>query len=144
MRIMAVDLGDARTGLAVCDPGETLASPHAVLHERDREKLYRKISDEAEKAGASLLVVGYPRNMDGSAGFKAKECEAAAARLSELGTLPVRLWDERCTTVSAISALNVTNTRGKKRKAIVDAVAAVMILEDYLRWRKNNPSDEHF
>lgn len=141
MVILSVDLGQVRTGLAVCDAGEMLASPHMVITQRDRERLIEAILGEAKKTGARLIVVGYPRNMDGSEGFKAQECAEFAARLQAAGDLPVRLWDERCTTVSAHTALNTTNTRGKKRKAVVDAVAAVMILEDYLGWRKNHPGE---
>ena len=88
-----------------------------------------------------MIVVGYPKNMDGSVGFKAKECEEVANLLKEKTGLPVELWDERCTTVSAHTALNFTDTRGKKRKAVVDAVAATIILEDFLNHRKNTKPD---
>lgn len=134
MIIMAVDLGDARTGIAVSDKGEGFAFPRTVLNERNKEKLIEKILIEAKTAGAEKIVVGLPKNMDGSLGFKAQECTELANKIREGFTAgEVVMWDERCTTVSAHRALNVTNTRGKKRKAIVDAVAATMILEDYLR-----------
>ena len=81
--------------------------------------------------------MGYPRNMNGTIGERAVLYEEFAQRLKDITGLPVVLRDERCTTIAAHSALNVTNTRGKKRKAVVDAVAAVMILEDYLGYRRN-------
>ena len=84
-------------------------------------------------------MVGYPKNMNNTIGERAEKCENFAKLLSELSGLPYVLWDERSTTVSAHNYLNETNVRGKKRKNIVDAVAAVIILESYLGYRKNNP-----
>lgn len=138
MIIMSVDLGDARTGVAACDSSETFAFPKGVITEYNKEKLLRKLCDKAHELDAELLVVGYPKNMDGSAGFKAQQCEELGKRLAEMCALPLVLWDERCTTVSAHTALNYTDTRGKKRKEVVDAVAATIILEDYLKSRKNS------
>ena len=138
MVIMSVDLGDARTGVAVCDNGESFAFPKGVIHEYNKEKLLNRLSEMAKELQAELLVVGYPKNMDGSIGYKAEECAALGNRLSEMTGLPLVLWDERCTTVSAHTALNYTDTRGKKRKNVVDAVAATIILEDYLKSRKNS------
>lgn len=137
MLIMSVDVGTARTGVALSDNGESFAFPKGVITEYNREKLILKLADKAKELNAELIVVGYPKNMDGSEGFKAQECAAAAKALEEATGLPVELWDERCTTVSAHTALNFTDTRGKKRKQIVDAVAATIILEDFLRHRKN-------
>ena len=136
MIIMSVDLGDARTGVAVCDQSETFAFPKGVIKEYNKDKLLAALAEKARELGAQLLVVGYPKNMDGSAGFKAQECEALGKRLAEMCSLPLVLWDERCTTVSAHTALNYTDTRGKKRKEVVDAVAATIILEDYLKRRQ--------
>ena len=134
MIIMSVDLGDARTGVAVSDKSEGFAFPRTVINEWNKDKLIEKILIEAEKNGAEKIVVGLPKNMDGSLGFKAQECTELANKIREGFTAgDVVMWDERCTTVSAHHALNATNTRGKKRKAVVDAVAATMILEDYLR-----------
>lgn len=134
MIIMAVDLGDARTGIAVSDKGEGFAFPRTVINEWNKEKLIEKILVEAKNASAEKIVVGLPKNMDGSLGFKAQECMELAEKIRVgFSTGEVVMWDERCTTVSAHHALNATNTRGKKRKAVVDAVAATMILEDYLR-----------
>ncbi|MBQ7962633.1 MAG: Holliday junction resolvase RuvX [Clostridia bacterium] len=136
MIIMAVDYGDVRTGLAVCDKNEILASPVAVITESDRERLIDKIIDYARERRAEAFVVGLPKNMDGSEGFRAEACREFAGMLAEKSGLDMQMYDERLTTVSAHNALNATNTRGKKRKAVVDAVSAVMILEDYMSFRK--------
>ena len=101
------------------------------------EKLVAKINDYSLELGAELIVVGLPKNMDGSEGFRAQECKEIAEKIKEATQKEIVLWDERCTTVSAHTALNYTDTRGKKRKNVVDAVAAVIILEDYLSYRKN-------
>lgn len=137
MVIMAVDLGKARTGIALCDKTELLASPLTQINEYNREKLLDKISDLAREKRAELLVVGLPKNMDGSEGESAKNARAFADELGEKTGLPVEMQDERGTTITAHNYLNVTDTRGKKRKSVVDAVAATIILEDYLN-RKHN------
>ena len=138
MIIMSVDLGKARTGIAFSDSGESFAFPKTVITEYNTERLVKKIAALANEYGAELIVVGYPKNMNGSLGSRAEECKDIAEKIGmESGTETV-LWDERCTTVSAHTALNFTDTRGKKRKEVIDAVAAVIILEDYLKFRKNN------
>ena len=137
MVILSVDYGDVRTGLAVCDKNELLASPVGVITEKNTTALVEKISAVAADKNAAQIVVGLPKNMDGTEGFRAEACRAFAARLSEACGLEVLLRDERLTTVSAHGYLNTVNTRGKKRKETVDAVSAVIILEDYLRFRKN-------
>lgn len=137
MVILSVDYGDARTGIAVCDKLEFLASPVCVINESYMPKVVKRISELASEKKAELIVVGKPKNMDGSEGFRADKCKELADSLNEAADIPVTMWDERLTTVSAHKALNVTNTRGKDRKAVIDAVSAVMILEDYLKYRKN-------
>ncbi len=137
MKIMAVDFGDARTGIAICDKTEFLASPVGVIHERNFDECIKKTADMAVEQKAEMIVVGYPKNMDGTSGERAEKCSDFAEKLKELTGLEVELWDERCTTVSAHNYLNETNTRGKKRKNVVDAVAAVIILESYMSFRKN-------
>ena len=137
MIIMSVDLGKARTGIAVSDKGEGFAFPKTVINEYNTEKLVTKISDWAKQLCAEEIVVGLPKNMDGTLGWRAEECSEIAEKIKVATSLPVVLWDERCTTVSAHTALNFTDTRGKKRKEVVDAVAAVIILEDYLAYKKN-------
>ena len=137
MIIMSVDLGKARTGVAVSDKNESFAFPNCVITEYNTEKLVNKLCDKAKETGAELIVVGYPKNMDGSVGSRAEECAEISEKIKNISGIEVILWDERCTTISAHTALNFTDTRGKKRKNVVDAVAAVIILEDYLNFRKN-------
>ena len=139
MRIMAVDYGNSRTGIAVCDKDEMLASPLTVITEYNFDRCTEKVAELAKKEKAELVVVGHPKNMDGSEGESAQKCEEFARRISELSGIPAELWDERRTTVTAHNYLNETNVRGKKRKAVVDAVAATVILETYLAFRKNRP-----
>ena len=134
--ILSVDYGDARTGLAVCDKLEMLASPVGVINKKYEPKVLEQVRLAAEKAKAQLIVVGLPRNMDGTFGERAEKCAAFAAKLGEFTGIQTATWDERLTTVSAHRALNEVNVRGKKRKDIVDAVSAVMILEDFLKSRK--------
>ena len=138
MIIMSVDYGDVRTGVAVCDKNEILASPVTVITEQNADSLAEKITSLAKEYRAESFVVGLPKNMDGSEGFRAEACKEFAKKLNDKSGIDVELYDERLTTVSAHNALNATNTRGKKRKAVVDAVSAVMILEDYMARRKNN------
>lgn len=139
MKILAVDYGDARTGLAICDAGELLASPVGVIHSHHMDEVVQKATEAAREQRAERIVVGNPINMNGTRGTRSELCQEFAAKLEEAAGLPVVLWDERSTTVTAIGYLNATDTRGKKRKAVVDAVAATIILESYLAWRKNNP-----
>lgn len=139
MKIMAVDYGDARTGLAVCDRTEYLASPIGVIHDRIFDSVVQKVAVAVTEYDVGMVVVGHPLNMNGSAGPRAKLCEDFAEKLRKLVEVPVQLWDERNTTVSAIGYLNETDTRGKKRKEVVDAVAASIILESFLNYRQNHP-----
>ncbi len=136
MKILAVDLGLVRTGLAISDPREMLASPIGTVEERDAERLAQRVAAEAASQQAQLIVVGHPRNMDGTRGESAQRAERFAQRLGELTALPVELWDERMTTVSAIGYLNATDVRGKKRKQVVDTVAATIILQDFMDARR--------
>lgn len=137
MIILGVDLGKARTGVAVCDKSEMLASPVEVVYEHGRARLLERVAAIAKARGAEQIVVGLPRNMDGSEGESAQNARAFGAELHALCGLPVDFSDERGTTVTAHNFLNETNTRGKKRKAAVDAVAATIILQDYLDFRRN-------
>ena len=137
MVIISVDLGDARTGTAVCDAGEILASPIGTIFERNFDIVADKLCALATERRAEMFVVGLPLNMDGSRGERAQKCVEFANMLREKSGLPVELTDERLTTVQAHNALNFTNTRGKKRHDTVDTVAAVMILENFLAKRKS-------
>lgn len=138
MKILAIDYGDARTGLAVCDRDELIASPVTVISEYNRERLLEQILSYAKELRVEEILVGNPLNMNGSAGPRSALAQQLAVDLKEKSCLPVTLWDERNTTVSAIGILNQTDVRGKKRKAVIDAVAAVLILENYLSYRKNH------
>ncbi len=133
MIIMSVDLGKARTGIAVSDPSGSFAFPKDVITEYNSDRLVEKICKKAKEYQAERIVVGYPKNMDGTLGERAQECAAIAEQIKLSSGIETVLWDERCTTVTAHNYLNMNNVRGKKRKQTVDAVAAVIILEDYLR-----------
>lgn len=136
MIIMGIDYGDARTGISICDKFETLASPVTVISQWNQDKLIDEIEKLTKEYKPELLVVGLPKNMDSSLGERAIKCQEFAAKLSEKCGIDYAMKDERLTTVSAHKALNETNTRGKNRKNVVDAVAAVMILQDFIDSRK--------
>ena len=143
MKIMAVDYGDARTGLACCDKTEFLASPIGVIHERQMDRVAAQVANAVTEYDAKMVVVGYPRNMDGSQGERCAICTQFAQKLGYLvAPVPVELWDERATTVEATTYLNATDTRGKKRKEVIDAVATTIILESYLTFRHNKLNKE--
>lgn len=137
MIIMAVDLGLARTGIAVSDESGKFAFPKCVITEYNTQKLIEKICAEASELSAERIVVGLPKNMDGSLGERAQICTEISEKIAKKCGIDTVLWDERCTTVSAHKFLNENNVRGKKRKQTVDAVAAVIILESYLNSLEN-------
>jgi putative Holliday junction resolvase len=137
MVILSVDYGDVRTGIAVCDKMEMLASPVCVIEQRNSDLLIDKICSLIPDYKPELIVVGLPKNMDSTEGERAQKCKAFAEALSEKSGIETVMRDERLSTVVAHNVLNTTNTRGKKRKAVVDQVAAVMILQDYIDFRKN-------
>ncbi len=137
MIIMAVDYGDVRTGIAVCDKFEMLASPICSINQRNADALIQEISVLAKQYKVEQFVVGLPKNMDSSEGERAQKCKEFGNALFGATGIETIMRDERLSTVSAHNILNATNTRGKKRKAVVDQVAAVMILQDYLDFRKN-------
>ena len=138
MIILAVDFGDSRTGVAVCDLTEFLASPVEVIHERYARKVIERLCAIADEKIAELFVVGHPKNMNVIVGERAKKSEMFAKALAEASEIETMLWDERLTTVSARNALNNLNVRGKKRKAVIDSGAAVMILQSYIDYRRNS------
>ena len=142
MIIMAVDLGKARTGLAVCDPSEFLASPVGTAPSYRQEELLEKICAEAAARGVEAFVVGLPRNMDGTEGSRCVKSRRFAARLATACGVPVVLWDERRTTVTAAGILSANSTFGADRKARLDSVSAAVILESFLAWRKAHPGEE--
>jgi len=135
---MGVDFGDVRTGLAISDPSRFLASGIGTVSPGGIEKTALRVAEIAIEQGAAAIVVGLPRNMDGSEGARAQRCLDFAALLREkLPALPVVMMDERLTTVSASRYLNETNTRGKKRKSVVDTLSAQIILQNALDRLRN-------
>ena len=134
-RIMGVDFGDARTGVAVSDLLCSLVGSTTVIHSRNMEKTIAEIVRMVQGSDIGEIVVGLPKNMDGSEGARAETCRVFARKLQEATGLPVQLWDERRTTVEAHNILSEHNYHGKKRKNTVDAVAAALILEGYLAFR---------
>ena len=143
MIIVGIDFGDARTGVAVCDPYEMMASDAGCVAADSYKKALEKVGARVKELGAELIVVGNPVNMDGSAGWRSEKCKAFARELSEQTGIPAVLYDERLTTVSAHKILSENNVRGKKRKATVDTLSASLILEDYLKFRKNTGAIEN-
>lgn len=139
MKIMAVDYGDSRTGLAVCDRTEFLASPVGIIEEKSMAKVAEKIVYASREYDVGMLVVGLPKNMNGTEGPRAEKTKKLVSLLKSIVPIPVEMWDERSTTVSAAAILSDNGTYGKKRKEVLDAVAATVILESYLAYRKNNP-----
>lgn len=141
MRVMAIDYGDARTGVALSDPSGLLTGFTTVIHSRNRETVLAQLAALCKERGADRLVMGFPRNMDGTEGPRAALYREFAASLEEATGMPVRLWDERRTTVEAHQILSSQNYHGKKRKNTVDAVAASLILEGYLGYLRNHPEE---
>ncbi len=137
MVIMAFDYGDVRTGVAVCDKMELLASPVAVVKENYQPKLIEKLLPLIAEKQPELLVVGLPKNMDGTLGFRAQACLDFAEKLTERSGVPHEMVDERLSSVMAHNALHQVGKKEKKHGAVVDAVAATEILDRYLTWRKN-------
>ena len=135
-KIMGIDYGDARTGVAISDLMCTIVGSTAVVPSRNTDKAIADIVKLCKDNTVGQIVVGLPKNMDGTEGVRAELCREFAARLAEATGLPVTMWDERRTTVEAHNILSQHNYHGKKRKNTVDAVAAALILEGYLNSRK--------
>ena len=131
-RIMGIDYGDARTGIAVSDLLCSIVGTTKVIHSRNMDKTIDAVCDLLKAGDVGEIVVGLPKNMDGTEGARAELCKAFAQKLREATGLPVVMWDERRTTVEAHNILSQHNYHGKKRKDTVDAVAASLILEGYL------------
>ena len=133
-RVLGVDFGDTRTGLAVSDISRFLASGIGYISPGGIEKTAQKVAEVAREQKASAIVVGLPKNMDGSEGFRAERCREFACLLSQKldGAVPIAMMDERLTTMSASRYLNETGTRGAKRKGVVDTLSAQIILQNAL------------
>ena len=142
MKILAVDYGASRTGLATCDASEFLTTAITPqITEKARPKVAAKVCEVAANIGAEMIVVGLPLNMDGTEGERAEKSRKLAKTLQIWSKLPVRMWDERQSTCEAADILTETGTFGAHRKAILDSVSATVILEDYLAWRKEHPGE---
>ena len=139
MRIMAIDYGDAHTGIAISDPTGFLAGFTTVITAYRPEVVAEQVAVLAKEHGVEELVLGHPKNMDGTRGPRAEKAEAMAELLKEATGLPVVLWDERRTTIDAHQILMTGGKNAKKRKKVVDAVAASLILEGYLTYKKSHP-----
>ena len=136
MRIMAIDYGDARTGVALSDRTGFLAGQTFLVKSRKEEVVLEELARIARREGAEELGLGYPKNMDGTVGPRAEKCAALAEKLRERTGLPVALWDERRTTVDAHRILGEQGVRARNRKDKIDSVAATLILEGYLTWKQ--------
>ena len=136
MRIMGIDYGDARTGVAFSDLLCSIVGTTYVVPSRNREKAIADIVRLTKENQVGQIVVGLPRNMDGTEGPRAELCREFADALQQATGLPIAMWDERRTTVEAHNILSQHNYHGKKRKETVDAVAASLILEGYLAFRQ--------
>ena len=132
MRVMAIDYGDARTGIAISDALGMLTGTTTVIHSWNPEKTAQEIARLTRENGVERIVMGFPRNMDGSEGPRAELYRAFAAQVAQTAGMEPVLWDERRTTIEAHQILSAGNYHGKKRKNTVDAVAASLILEGYL------------
>lgn len=135
-KIMGIDYGDARTGVAISDLLCSIVGSTYVVPSRNTDKAIADIVKLAKDNNVSEIVVGLPRNMDGTEGVRAELCRGFADRLREATGLPVAMWDERRTTVEAHNILSQHNYHGAKRKNTVDAVAASLILEGYMAYKK--------
>ena len=138
MRIMAIDYGDAHTGIAISDPTGFLAGFTTVINAYRPEAVAEQISALAKEHGVEELVLGHPLNMDGTRGPRSEKAQAMKTLLEETTSLPVVLWDERRTTIDAHQILMNSGKNAKKRKKVVDAVAATLILEGYLTYKKTH------
>lgn len=132
MKIMSIDYGDVRTGVAISDIRGILASPLCVIKESYQPKLVDKIIELINENKIEKIVIGLPRNMDGSYGYRCDDCKSLGQAIGEKINIDIEFEDERLTTVMAHNVLSDNNVRGAKRKQTVDAVSAVMILQSYL------------
>ena len=139
MRIMAIDYGDAHTGVAISDLTGLLAGYTTTIHTRRQEEVLSRLGELIQEYGVEELVLGYPKNMDGTLGPRAEKAKALEQVLQERFALPVTLWDERRTTIDAHNILQSAGKNAKKRKTVVDSVVAALILEGYLTFRRSHP-----
>ena len=132
MRILGIDYGEARTGVAVSDPMGWTAQGLSTIHEKDPQKVAAQILEYINTYQPTKIVIGLPKNMDGTEGFRAQATKSFGALLESMCALPIVYWDERLSTVAAARTLKETNVRGGKRNKVLDTVAATYILQGYL------------
>ena len=132
MRVLALDMGDKRVGVAISDPSQVLARSLKVIQRGSPQGDFAAVSHLVEEHEVERVVVGYPRSLDGTVGEQAEKVERYAEGLAKALDVPVVLWDERFSTVSAERLMREAGLRGRKRRERVDAVAAAVILQDYL------------
>ena len=137
MRVMAIDYGDARTGVAISDPSGLLTGFTTVIHSRKRETVLAQLAALCKERGADRLVMGFPRNMDGTEGFRAERTRRFASLVAEKTGVKVMFTDERLSTVEAYTYMNITGVPGSKRKGKIDALSAQIILQSFLDSQKN-------
>ncbi len=136
-RVLGVDAGRVRTGLALSDTDGFLASVLCTIKETGLRALAKAISDKATEHNVRLIVIGHPINMNGTLGESSERVHKLAEEISVFSDIPVTLFDERCTTMAATNILNMTDTTGKKRKAVIDNLSAAIILQNYLDSERN-------
>ncbi len=132
MKVLGIDLGDARTGVAISDALKFIAQSHGTIYNKNTDDLIAQLEPVIKENDVDTVVVGYPKNMNGTVGERGEKAKEFAKLLEEKFNVKTVLWDERLTTVSAHRVLSEANVRGKKRKKVVDTVSAVFILQCYL------------
>jgi len=139
MRVLALDVGDKRIGVAISDPSQVLARSLKVIERSSRQQDFAAVARLVEEYEVERVVIGYPRSLDGTVGEQAEKVKRYAAGLAKVLTVPVLLWDERFSTVTAERLMREAGLRGKKKRERIDAVAAAVILQDYLDSEIQNP-----
>ncbi len=137
MIVVGIDFGDARTGFASCDPDEILASPQGMIKITGMDDAVAKSAIKLKELGAQYIVVGCPVNMDGTKGHRADRCTRYAEMLSAATGLPFEMMDERLTTVEAYTYMNISDTKSRKRRGLIDTLSAQIILQSWLDMKKN-------
>ena len=139
MKILAIDLGDRHTGICISDKSGTIAGQAFTIDEFNRERLADKIAEISRQNSVERIVIGNPKNMNATIGERSEKSRVFSELIAGKTGLPVVLWDERVTTVSALRFLSDAGKKKKKQRALVDSVAAAIILQNYLDFLSNNP-----
>lgn len=142
MRIVGIDYGDARVGLAVSDESGLLATAVGTVQVTGVNDAVRKCAEQIASLQAELIVCGLPRNMDGSESFRAEKTRVFGEKLSAAAGLPVQFFDERLTTVEAYTYLNLTDYKSSKRRSVIDALSAQILLQAFLDKQKNAKNEK--